>query len=1168
MATPLKDDLDLLPIMIHSPVKDDLKFGGEGDAKSAQCNSEDELEGCDEEGLLKDLSKDIVRDFESLTSDISFSGNFSFHCSYPHAPNPIMDLNLIGTIGLPLGIRDVDALKASYQPGPPSGNDAHADIGSNDAVPDTLEIDSKEVCFRNPAWIPWLEKTVRDVCAALGVDSSARDPLCKFHKMFLCMEDSDFMPCADTEKTEGKFATVIVTLPSEFTGGATHLTHGILSTVYDCSPNTVSETTVMAWYTDVVREMKPITSGHRLALEFHLIHTAASPQPALPDQSALVESITHLLLSWKRRVDDVPEKIVYVLDHQYAQANSNREMKGRDTQIVAILDILAKRHGFCLGLASLVCRLTGVVSNASVHSNRDPRGDRNNDSEGPNEDMTEVSAVTLDLQNLVAFEGRMIKKPIFDSETEAVPKDLVKVIQAGQEERQIYGDSTGNGSRSLQRWYRRTALVIWPEWNNLDNVYGLSSCRRACEQLRTTTSLAPTPRDIELVEYVIRDASLQTREKLVMQSVCSAACTWKDFSIWMRAVDACDAQRSISALGEENIQSAVSTFGFSSLKAILENTLSNDPRNAARLRWLETFETWVIGRNSRELSKATTHWLSNQQAKILATLKKPAHGEYKYLVTFALRKGGLSFLEENILPQFKAVSEPVVLWEFAAYLHRTRAQFEPHGGCDGIIRDLLATAAGEIDFYGPTQPTKAPQVSPLYSEIRLSHAKRLVRACLATANDDLMDVVVEKLTSTPRVTAEILRIRAEEILIPLVISLADVACARPKDMPIPHLARLCKAAVRNYMESLPTTVTVADFASILQSLIVANQSCLVVSVIYPRVQPRARLQRRSNVNFFATSTSIKFDPDLARNFLEALHDKRKDLFPNGSKEVRAVIKKLAKDYATHMKLPTETETSASGYSLAESRRVIDAMDFCLRLRAVDACSVIITGMLCTPLSDTYITTFLITLIPELCQLAAKHRRAITSPPFAPAFRGIMSTWTDNILYPKDPASIITMIKLWTCNCETCESVRTFLTDPGWSTMQANTWHDIGAPKRKHVEDFLKQYAGKAARWSTVKASRQGLMVTKFNSFYKPVQWEEAQKVGARLLANISRDEEELKTILDTDYNKIKDRLKPPRRTPTTKRTSSAAGLDVSQPSKRMRDRFSFGEESEDDYHWV
>lgn len=62
------------------------------------------------------------------------------------------------------------------------------------------------------------------------------------------------------------FATIIVILPSMYTGGEVHVSHSSSYEVFDFAAQSLLSTVALAWYTDVFHEVKPVTSGYRLAL--------------------------------------------------------------------------------------------------------------------------------------------------------------------------------------------------------------------------------------------------------------------------------------------------------------------------------------------------------------------------------------------------------------------------------------------------------------------------------------------------------------------------------------------------------------------------------------------------------------------------------------------------------------------------------------------------------------------------------------------------------------------------------------------------------------------------------------------------------------------------------------------------------------------------------------
>ena len=129
------------------------------------------------------------------------------------------------------------------------------------------------------------------------------------------------------------FATIVVVLPTPFTGGDAYLSHSGQKVVLNTSGQSLSKTTVLAWYTDVMHEIKPIMSGYRVALSYNLVHTTTSLRPSLTDNAGPLLKLRHVLLSWKQNDEDDLDRLVIKLDHDYSHANlSASALKGSDAQ--------------------------------------------------------------------------------------------------------------------------------------------------------------------------------------------------------------------------------------------------------------------------------------------------------------------------------------------------------------------------------------------------------------------------------------------------------------------------------------------------------------------------------------------------------------------------------------------------------------------------------------------------------------------------------------------------------------------------------------------------------------------------------------------------------------------------------------------------------------------
>jgi len=245
-----------------------------------------------------------------------------------------------------------------------------------------------------------------------------------------------------TEKTDGMFATVIIVLPSQFTGGTAHLEHGGITSVVDCSSTSLTKTTVISWYTDVTHEIKPITSGYRLALSYNLIHTTSATPPAMPAISSETnDALRHTFHSWKHHPEARPLKIMYLLKHRYAQAGlKGAALKGVDTYKHSRLNHFARQFSFHLGLASVECHISGMGD--------DNGGRRRRDYWGGNPDMVEVYTKKMTISHLVDLDGELLTEDVCclrgagDNkgyvEGETIPVNLRAMVESAAPDKEEY----------------------------------------------------------------------------------------------------------------------------------------------------------------------------------------------------------------------------------------------------------------------------------------------------------------------------------------------------------------------------------------------------------------------------------------------------------------------------------------------------------------------------------------------------------------------------------------------------------------------------------------------------------------------------------------------------------------------------------------------------------
>ena len=140
------------------------------------------------------------------------------------------------------------------------------------------------------------------------------------------------------------------------------MSHGNNKDIFNIFPSSELTTSALAWYTNVIHELKPVTSGYRLAISYNLVNASPGlPPPHLPDMHSAVSVVEKIFRKWKKGGyvgSDLPKAIVYILDHEERGAHiESAVLKGKD--LVSHIKGAAERHGVSLYLGLLECGITG-----------------------------------------------------------------------------------------------------------------------------------------------------------------------------------------------------------------------------------------------------------------------------------------------------------------------------------------------------------------------------------------------------------------------------------------------------------------------------------------------------------------------------------------------------------------------------------------------------------------------------------------------------------------------------------------------------------------------------------------------------------------------------------------------------------------------------------------
>jgi len=348
-------------------------------------------------------------------------------------------------------------------------------------VRDTWEIPPSRVRIDKRRWSKTLVPVLEALRDELGLPSGCRLEA-ELHSMLVYARGQFFLPHQDSEKHDEMVGSLVVTLPAPFTGGALVVEHGAQRATYRGSKAALS---FVAFYADCRHEVKPVRSGHRIVLTYNLLLRQNSTDPAALDAPPeAVEELARLLEEhfatprsrWRgdREAGEPPSRLVYLLEHEYTERGLEWvRLKGRDARRVALLREAALRAGCDAVLALAKVHETWSTSPSEFddpwsrrrrYGARSEWDDDEEDAEPDDDDyeLDELIEQSVDLECWMepsgAPEARPISLSVPDYEVCATTRSDELEPYASE-----YEGYMGNYGNTLDRWYRRGAVLLWPK---------------------------------------------------------------------------------------------------------------------------------------------------------------------------------------------------------------------------------------------------------------------------------------------------------------------------------------------------------------------------------------------------------------------------------------------------------------------------------------------------------------------------------------------------------------------------------------------------------------------------------------------------------------------------------------------------------------------------------
>jgi hypothetical protein len=321
----------------------------------------------------------------------------------------------------------------------------------------------------------WDAATLKDALATvkqeLGLPNGA-ELTAELHSFLVYEPDQFFLAHQDSEKDDSMVGTLVVTLPSRYTGGELMVGHNGEQEAYRGSTTALS---LVAFYADCRHEVLRVKSGYRITLTYNLLLHGNTGRPD-GDDGTIAELADLLREHFSTPVSryygglatDPPNRLVYLLDHEYTPRGLTwRRLKGADARRVSLLRAAAGQTGGEAVLALADIRTThNAFAAGEVYGYRDWYeedddehfgGASGGDGEYEIQDLID-SEVTL--THWTGPEGTRLEETSLHVDRNQVCASTPTGDLAPYSSE--YEGYMGNWGNTLDRWYHRAAVIVWP----------------------------------------------------------------------------------------------------------------------------------------------------------------------------------------------------------------------------------------------------------------------------------------------------------------------------------------------------------------------------------------------------------------------------------------------------------------------------------------------------------------------------------------------------------------------------------------------------------------------------------------------------------------------------------------------------------------------------------
>ena len=337
-------------------------------------------------------------------------------------------------------------------------------------VRDTWEIARSRVKIDRRRWNQTLLPELERIRRGLGLPEECRLSA-ELHNMLVYEPGQFFLPHQDTEKVDGMVGSLVVLLPSDHKGGSIQVEHHDEKVSFRGSREKL---TFIAFYADCRHEVRPVKEGYRVVLTYNLRAEGSTAGTSFSQAANAIEPLARAVgeyfetpfpSTWR---DQRYRVFVYLLDHQYTRRGLDwQRLKNADAARAAALQEAARQ---------LDCE--AFLALAEVQETRTDEGEMHRGGWGSyfhdeeeedydDEEFHDEPSVAARLGDLIDTEvelrhwvgrGKPRGSRYVHNYEVFYTKPSAELTPFNSE----HEPYMGNYGNTVDRWYRRAAVVLWP----------------------------------------------------------------------------------------------------------------------------------------------------------------------------------------------------------------------------------------------------------------------------------------------------------------------------------------------------------------------------------------------------------------------------------------------------------------------------------------------------------------------------------------------------------------------------------------------------------------------------------------------------------------------------------------------------------------------------------